>query len=242
MNIQTCFSPSQFPLFSTNNTIVVVTDILRATSAMCTAFANKIDKIIPVESIEEAIKFKEQGYIVAAERNGKIVEGFSLGNSPFDYMNEMLVGKTIVISTTNGTQAIAAAKNAETIVIGAFVNISTVADFLIHEQKDVIILCAGWKNKFNIEDTLFAGALAQKLLLNSTFKTDCDSSIAAIHLYDIAKSNMFGFLENSSHRNRLKNLNLEMDINYCLTPDTCNVLPIYSKNAITNMNLKTMEK
>ncbi len=240
MQIQTCFSPSQYPLFETDNTIVVITDILRATSAMCTGFEYGIKKIIPVATVTEAQEYKDKGFIVAAERDGKIVDGFTLGNSPFDYMQEFLIGQTVVISTTNGTQAIEAARDAYKVVLGAFVNITAIANFLNSENANVIILCAGWKNKFNLEDTLFAGALSQKLIDSTLFNTDCDSTYAAMHLYDTAKDNMFSFLEKSSHRNRLKNLNLEKDINYCLTPDSCAAVPVLVNNTIINMAANTV--
>jgi len=238
MQIQTCFSPSQYPLFHAEDSIVVVTDILRATSAMAAALDFGVEKIIPVASVAEAIEYKNKGYIVAAERDGKIVDGFNLGNSPFDYMDETLKNKTIVISTTNGTKAISAAQKAYKVVIGAFINIDVVANYLAAEKRNVVILCAGWKNKFNLEDTLFAGALANQLINKNNFDTDCDSTFAAMHLHDIAKDNLFQFLEKSSHRNRLKNLNLEKDIAYCLTPNSCISLPILVGNEIVNFATK----
>jgi len=235
MQIQTCFSPSQYQLFNTENTIVVVIDILRATSAICTGFEYGVSKIIPVATVDEAKEYQTKGFLVAAERDGKIVEGFNLGNSPFDYMNEDLKNKTIVISTTNGTQAIHVAREAYKIVIGSFLNITALANFLVAENKNVLMLCAGWKNKFNLEDTLFAGALSQKIMQSKSFTTECDSTFAAMHLYDLAKEDLFSFLEKSSHRNRLKNLNLEKDINYCLTPDSCSAIPVMVKNSIVKL-------
>lgn len=236
MNIQTCFSPAQFQLFNSDDAIVVVIDILRATSAICTGFEHGINKIIPVATIEEAKQYQNLGYVVAAERDGKIVDGFNLGNSPFDYMNDNLKNKDIVMSTTNGTQAISAASNAYKIVIGSFLNLTAVANFLISENRNIIMLCAGWKNKFNLEDSLFAGALASKILVNNGFETQCDSTFAAMHLYDLAHENLFAFLDKSSHRNRLKNLNLEKDIEYCLSTDLCSAIPIMNGNALINQN------
>jgi len=226
MQIEVCYSPQSFPLFQNSNAIVVVIDILRATSAITTAFYHGVNKMIPVATIEEARNYKENGFLVAAERDGEIVEGFDLGNSPFGYMNARVKGKTIAITTTNGTRAIEAAKEAKQVIIGSFLNLDAVIHHLRKEKQPVIFLCAGWKNKFNLEDTIYAGAVAQSLIYKYGFNTECDSTIASMELYNNAKHNLYEFLANSSHRNRLSKLDLERDIQYCLTPNQCPVLPV----------------
>jgi len=226
MDIEVCFSPQSYPLFHNPDSVVVVIDILRATSAITTAFFNGVAKMIPVATVEEAQKYKENGFLVAAEREGEIVQGFDLGNSPFGYMNHKVKGKTIAITTTNGTQAINAAKGASKIIIGSFLNCDTVIESLRKEKKNVLFLCAGWKNKFNLEDTLFAGAVSEALIYKYGFNSQCDSTIAAIELYKHAKHDLYEFLAYSSHRNRLARLDLERDIRYCLTPNQCPVLPV----------------
>lgn len=226
MNIEVCYTPQAYQLFHNPKSIVVVIDILRATSAITTAFYNGVTKMIPVATIEEAKTYKDQGFLVAAERNGEIVEGFDLGNSPFGYMNNRVKGKTIAITTTNGTQAIEAARSAGQIIIGSFLNMDVVIEYLRKQKKDVLFICAGWKNKFNLEDSLFAGAVAHELIHKYDFKTGCDSTIAAKHLYSLAKVDLYDFLKDSSHRQRLAKLDLERDIRYCLTPNQCPVIPI----------------
>lgn len=226
MNIEVCFSPLSYPLFHNEKAIVVVIDVLRATSAITTAFFNGVSKMIPVATIEEARTYKEKGFIVAAERNAEIVEGFDLGNSPFGYMNSKVKGKTIVITTSNGTQAINVSRNASKVVIASFLNLDVMIEFLKKEKKDILFLCSGWKNKFNLEDTLLAGAIAEALIYKHSFNSSCDSTIAAIQLYKDAKHDLYGFLSHSSHRNRLAKLDLERDIRYCLTPNQCPVIPI----------------
>ncbi len=226
MNIEVCFSPQSYQLFHNPDSIVVVIDILRASSAITTAFYNGVAKMIPVATVEEAHKYKENGFLVAAERNAEIVPGFDLGNSPFGYMNVKVKGKTIAITTTNGTQAISVAKHAYKVIVGSFLNLDTVIDYLRKEKRDVLFLCAGWKNKFNLEDTLYAGAVAEALIYKYDFNSYCDSTIAAMELYKLAKHDMYEFLANSSHRNRLQKLDLERDIKYCLTPNQCPVLPV----------------
>jgi len=212
---------------------VVVIDVFRATSAICTAFQHGVEKIIPVASIEEAADYKQKGYIVAAERQGEIVEGFDMGNSPFSYINPELKGKEIVLTTTNGTKAIERAKAADKIVIGSFLNLDSICNYLIEQNKNVVLLCAGWKDRFNLEDTLFAGAVVHSLKNHQVFTGLADSSLAANHLYSRAKGNLEGFLSNSSHRNRLAKLNLEKDIEYCLQENTMDLVPKFKGNALT---------
>jgi len=226
MNIEVCFNPQSYPLFHKENTIVVVIDIFRASSAITTAFFHGVSKMIPVATLEEAKKYKDSGYLVAAERNAEIVEGFDLGNSPFGYMSAKVKGKVIAITTSNGTMAINVARHAHKLIIGSFLNFDVIIDYLKKEQKDVLFLCAGWKNKFNLEDTLYAGAVSEALIYKHGFNSVCDSTIAAIELYKLAKIDMFDFLANSSHRNRLAKLELERDIKYCLTPNQCPVIPM----------------
>jgi 2-phosphosulfolactate phosphatase len=226
MNIEVCYTPQAYSLFHKDNSIVVVIDIFRATSAIVTAFYNGVSKMIPVATVEEAREYQKNGFMAAAERDGEVIEGFELGNSPFGYMNSKVKGKTIAISTTNGTQAIEASRNASKILVGSFLNLDVLCEYLSSQKKDVILVCAGWKNKFNLEDTIFAGAVVNKLTTESGFEITCDSAIASNHLYKIAKDDLFEFLSNSSHRNRLAKLDLERDIKYCLTPNQCPVIPI----------------
>lgn len=233
--VEVCYTPQAYSLFHNPNAIVVVIDVLRATSAITTAFFNGVSKMIPVATVEEARKYKDDGYMVAAERNGEIVEGFDLGNSPFGYMNNKVKGKTIAITTTNGTQAIEAARNAEKVIIGSFLNMDAIVTFLKKEKKDVLFVCAGWKNKFNLEDTLFAGAIAHELAYKGHFETSCDSALASMYLYNLAKHDLYAFLSNSSHRNRLSKLNLDRDIKYCLTPNQCPVIPVLEGKYLVKM-------
>lgn len=235
MNIEVCYTPQAYNLFHKDEAIVVVIDVFRATSAIVTAFYNGVSKMIPVATVEEAKEYQANGFMAAAERNGEMIEGFELGNSPFGYMNNKVKGKTIAISTTNGTQAIEASRKASKIVIGSFLNLDVLCEYLASQKKDVILVCAGWKNKFNLEDTLFAGAVVEKLSNGSEHAVTCDSAIASKHLYNIAKEDLYEFLGNSSHRNRLAKLDLERDIKYCLTPNQCPVIPVMEGKYLVKM-------
>ncbi|MEY3439130.1 MAG: hypothetical protein RL265_1715 [Bacteroidota bacterium] len=225
-NVEVCFTPGEYAYYKDDYEIVVVIDVLRATSAICAAFDNGIKAIIPVPTVEEAWEYKQKGYLAGAERKGQIVEGFDFGNSPFSYMNEELRGKEVVLTTTNGTKSLDVAKDAETVVIGSFLNLDALSLWLSKQDKNVLCLCSGWQDKFNLEDTICAGAISEFLINTGNFTSVEDSSIAAKYLYLSAKDNYLGYLKSSSHRRRLKNLNLNEDIKYCLTPNQTAVIPI----------------
>jgi 2-phosphosulfolactate phosphatase len=225
-NVEVCFTPGEYAYYKDDYEIVVVIDVLRATSAICAAFDNGIKAIIPVPTVEEAWEYKQKGYLAGAERKGQIVEGFDFGNSPFSYMKEELRGKEVVLTTTNGTKSLDVAKDAETVVIGSFLNLDALSLWLSKQDKNVLCLCSGWQDKFNLEDTICAGAISEFLINTGNFTSVEDSSIAAKYLYLSAKDNYLGYLKSSSHRRRLKNLNLNEDIKYCLTPNQTAVIPI----------------
>ena len=224
--IEVCFTPGEYAYYKDEFEIVVVIDVLRATSAMCAAFDNGILSIIPVPTIEEALEYKKKGYLVGAERKGQIVEGFDFGNSPFSYMKEEFRGKEVVLTTTNGTKSLEVAKDAETVVVGSFLNLTALSKWLSKQDKNILCLCSGWQDKFNLEDTICAGAISDFLISTGNFISIEDSSIAAKYLFLSAKDNYLGYLKSSSHRRRLKQLNLNEDIKYCLTPDQTDVIPI----------------
>ena len=230
--IEVCFSPHSFPLYPHEECIVVVIDVLRATSSICAALNAGVERILPVASVLEARNYQSKGFLCAAERQAQKVEGFDLGNSPSEYRNPKLKGKIIVFTTTNGTQAIRAAREAYRIVIGSFVNMTVLCEWLAKQHKNIILLCAGWKDFFNLEDTLCAGAIAHTLDKTNLFETNYDSTLAAKTLYETAHKDLIGFMENSSHFKRLEKLNLADDVKYCLTLDLAPVVPIMEGNYI----------
>ena len=230
--IEICFSPKLFPYILTkNNYIIVIVDILRATTSICAAFDNNIKEIIPVAKSEDAKKYIGKGYLIAAERDGKKLDFADFGNSPFYFRKKEVKGKTIVYSTTNGTNAIECSKHYGTIVIGSFINLKALSDWLIKQNKNIVILCSGWKDKFSLEDSVFAGALAENILKNKNFNSECDSVTAALDLWLLAKNNLLEYIEKSSHRHRLKKMMLDDVLEYCFTLNSTNVIPILKGNA-----------
>lgn len=224
--VEVCFSPYLFDLYKDDFDIIVVIDVLRATSAICAAFHYGVKEIIPVSTIDEAKEYQKKGYLVGAERGGQVVEGFDFGNSPYAYMVPQVKDKTVVLTTTNGTKAINLAKTCGQVVIGALSNLEVLQTWLEKQDKNILCLCSGWQNKFNLEDTICAGAICDHLLSTGNFRSVEDSSIASKYLFLSAKDNILGYLKASSHRRRLKNLNLNVDIKYCLNPNLAPVIPI----------------
>lgn len=226
----TSLSPALLHLYDVSSSIVVIIDVLRATSTIATVLNNGAKHIIPVETVAECIRLGKQiEGITAGERDGHIAEGLVYGNSPFEYPQKFINGKTLVLTTTNGTKLLhmALERGAKTVITGSFPNLSAVCDYLVDKKLPVILGCAAWKDRINIEDTLFAGAVISRV--KQYFEINCDSSNIAETMYNEAKEDMFEFMKtkNASHYNRLMKYGLERDIRYCLTPDEANVLCLY---------------
>ncbi len=228
--VEVCLSPELLHLHELIGRTVVVVDILRATSCMVAGLATGIASITPVASLEEGRALMAQGYIGAGERDGKQVEGFHMGNSPFSYMESRLKGKKVVTTTTNGTQAIQKSRAAAQIVIGAFLNLSAVAAHVKAAGRNVVIICAGWKGKVNLEDTLFAGALARKL--EGFFTWEDDAVLAASELYANMQMDLYAHISRSSHYQRLAKLGIKEDIRFCLETDRFDAVPVLEANEI----------
>lgn len=234
-SLEVCFSPALLDSYDINDAIVVVIDIFRATSTICTAIHHGAKEVIPVASVDECMRYKQKGFLVAGERDGKKVKGFDLGNSPFEYMNGVTKNKSIAITTTNGTLAIDMSKRlAKNVVAGSFLNLNVLCDWLKEENNSTVLLCAGWKNKFNLEDTLFAGAVVSKI--RKSFNVEFDATLASKRLYDQAKNNLRSSLKHSSHYQRLSGFGYRKDMDYCLELNTNPVLPILKKDKLVKLS------
>ncbi len=232
--INIVLTPAEFKYYeiSDTNNIIVVIDIFRATSTIVTALANNARSVIAVQSIDEARDFKKKGYLVAGEKNGIPVDGFDFGNSPLEFLTDNIKGKDIVITTTNGTQAIQVAKDNGDVVIGAFLNADALIQYIIQQDKNVVMLCAGWKNKFNLEDFVFAGLLTYQLYSTKQFELNSDSALLGYLTFDRAKRKLKEFLNMASHKKRLENLNLDADIDFCLSLNKYPVVPVLKEGRI----------
>lgn len=225
-SLEVCLSPALLHLYNTKGAIVVIIDIFRATSTITAALHNGAECVIPVASVSDCIAIGASlpNSLTAGERDGKVAEGLQYGNSPLEYPSSFVKGKTLVLTTTNGTRLLHMVQDAADIVIGSFLNLSAVCEYLLSEKKNVLLGCASWKDKFNLEDTLFAGAVVHRL--QQAFEVNCDAARGARHLYNSSGgSNLIEFLKDSSHYRRLSAFGLQHDMEYCVNVDTHPVLP-----------------
>ena len=238
-SIEVCLSPALFPFKTTNeNFIVVIVDVLRATSAFCAAFDSGVKLLIPVSGLEELLEYKNKGFLTAAERDGNKVDFADFGNSPTVFLHSDLKGKELAYSTTNGTQAIKTASNAglEEIVAAAFVNLHAVSEWLISQNKNVVILCSGWKNTFSLEDTLCTGAFVEMLQLSGVFENVCDASCSALKLWQSAKNDLFVVVKQANHYKRLLAKGLHEDLDHCFRLNISNAVPVWNGKGFSNLN------
>lgn len=215
--VEICFSPELIHLHELKGKIVVVVDIFRATSTMVAALAHGVKEILPFADLESCRLMQNKGFLIGGERNGLTAPGFEMGNSPVAYLKNEYKGRKLAMTTTNGTQAIEKSRGAEEILIGAFPNLHATVAYLQAQDKDVLIHCSGWKGHFNLEDSLYAGALVKAL--ESTHHADEDGALAMKSLFEKEGHNLKGFLSQASHAKRLQNHGIESDIDFCLTLD-----------------------
>lgn len=226
--VETIFSPALIKYHSLENKSAVIIDVLRATTSICYAFHQGARSMTPVSTPDDCLRYRTLGHLCAGERNGVKLDGFDMGNSPDEFRAEIVKDRDIAITTTNGTYALFEAKDASRIYIGSFLNLSALGQHLREEQHDVALICAGWKNKVNLEDSLFAGALASLL---DGFESDCDSTLMARSLWEGAKDRLHSFVEQSSHARRFSRLGID-DLPVCLDTDRCPVIPEYTEEQI----------
>lgn len=222
--VEVCLSPALIGCYSLQGKTAVVIDVLRATSAMAAALASGVKAIRPVATVDECLQWVSKGYEGAAERDGQVVAGFNIGNSPLAFMKAGYQDALVALTTTNGTKAMQLSHEAAEIIAGAFVNIDAVVNYLAAGDRSVILVCAGWKDNFNLEDTLFAGAVVNAL--SGSFNAACDASLAAAALYKQHAHNLMGAIEQSSHFKRLAKLGIEDDIRFCMQTNHFDLVPV----------------
>ena len=233
--VNVCLSPVLYNYYAENNTVVVMIDAIRASASICTAFMNDVELIIPVSDKEVAKDYKKQGYIIAGERDGDKIKGFDYGNSPFNFTEENIKGEKLAFTTTNGTQVINLVKNGKhkniDLLIGSFVNIAVLAEYLNNQKKDILILCSGWKNTVNIEDSLFAGRLTDLLMKKDKYEV-LEAANLSYNLFLSSGDSYYDFVMKNSPRLKEKSKELEKDFRYCLTEDTADVIPYLKENEL----------
>ena len=230
----TSLSPALLHLTNLKHTVVVIIDVFRATSTIATALYNGAEKVIPVAGVEECKRLGSEipNAVTAGEREGRVIEGLQYGNSPAEYPREFIEGKTLVLTTTNGTKLLHMAfdRGCDAVVTGSFPNLSAVCQYLVSSNKDVVLGCSGWKDMFNLEDTLFAGAVIDRI--KEHFVIHDDASLMAQQIYRLHESNLFKFIQNTTHWHRLAAYGLQKDLQYCISIDVANVLPVYQNGEL----------
>jgi 2-phosphosulfolactate phosphatase len=218
------------------NSIAVVIDVLRATTSIISALDNGVKSIIPVSSIAEAEVMKHEGYLLAAEENGKKLSIADFNISPDQYWKNDLQAKEIVYCAVNGTKAFRLTREeADKVVVGAFTNLTVMTNHLLDQDKNILLVCSGNQNLIALEDQLCAGAFAEKLLESGKFQNYCDSVTASVDLWKQAKTDLKGYSQKLNHRHRLPEALTPEVLDYTFTPDSSEIIPILHFNHITGV-------
>lgn len=248
MKIDLSFNTTQFDDLQLRDKNIVVIDVLRASTTITVALNNGAREIIPVPSVESAVKISGSLFgevtLRGGERNGKIIEGFNLGNSPREYTEAAVKGKSIIYCTTNGSVAMAKSRYAKILVIASFVNISAVVDFIKAENKDFFIVCAGRANSFDnfsLEDSVCAGFIIQKLSQIEGLEIELsDAAKAALALQKTFGKSVLKLLKSTEHGKLLMEIGFGDDLKICAEVDSVPVLPMLTNTVIKLRSKETL--
>jgi len=236
--LETLFTPEEIKNTELAGKLVVIIDVLRASSTIVTALANGCRGFIPILSPDKAKKkaqeFENERVLLGGEREGIKIEGFDLGNSPREYKKEVAKGKTIIFSTTNGVKTLEMVKGAHRIIIGSFLNLQAVCDYCTNYEGDISIICAGRKGKFSLEDTACAGMMVNSL--RDVFSGDhqgIDANLTAQLLYVKFGNNILEILRKSQHGQYLESIGLGEDLKFCSQLDLFHIVPIFRDGIIS---------
>lgn len=232
--IEVLFTPADFGALAKRNlanSVCVVFDVLRATSTMLTALANDAAAVVPAEDIPEALELHKRNpsALLAGERNGVRIRAdltgsidFDLGNSPREFTADRVAGRTIVMTTTNGTRALRAASSAKRVIVGGFLNLSAISrDVQTHPHDELLLVCSGTLEQASIEDALAAGALCDLLWHRYVPREIADSAQMARELYLAHRSDLLAAMRLSRNGRRLLGMpDLRDDVPFCLQRDT----------------------
>ncbi|MCG2588602.1 2-phosphosulfolactate phosphatase [Rhodohalobacter sulfatireducens] len=216
---------------------VVIIDVLRASSTIVTAFMNGAKAIIPVGDMGEASKIAQNvdsdNYLLCGEKDGEKIEGYDLGNSPLEYLKEIVEGKNLIFNTTNGTKAIKKSLGSSKTYIASFLNVSAIVDELKKQENEIVLVCAGWKGRLAFEDMLLAGNIIHLLCNGSLPNGSRDGAKVAFGLYDKFGDDISTVIHQSNHATRLKDIIGTSDIDYCCQVDITDMLPRLKEGMIT---------
>ncbi|MFU0800595.1 MAG: 2-phosphosulfolactate phosphatase [Xylanivirga thermophila] len=219
--------------------VVVVVDVLRATSTIITALYNGCKEVIPVMDIEEAMvmtkNYERDAFLLGGERNAVKIEGFDLSNSPLEYTRDKVEGNTIIFTTTNGTKAIKQAGDAKKVLIGSIINADALCGALLDLDADVAFVCAGTEGRFSLDDIIAVGAIISRLKSKGAQLSLDDLAMVCLYLYESNKSSLHDILKDTYHYKRLLEEGFTDDLKYCLTPNRAPIVPMYKDGVIKNI-------
>lgn len=229
-----------------DKSIVIMIDVLRASSTVCAALYNNAKEVIAEETQEKAIniysKLSKESRFLGGEKNSVKIDGFDAGNSPFEYTQDRISGKTVIITTTNGTKIFHKAKKSFYKIVGCFVNFQATINYVMEivsmateEINSITILCAGTNGRMSYEDTLCGGAFVDELSKLIDNNTLTDTSDAARNLFNFSNNDLVNFLKNKYHAKNLISLGFEKDVNLCLEFNKYPVVPLITGNSIKNV-------
>jgi len=228
--------------------IVVAIDVLRASTTVCAALYNGANEIVPAESSEKAAKIyaniSRSLRFLGGERNGVKLDGFDAGNSPAEYTREIIEGKTVIFTSTNGAIAFNKANKAKFKIVGCFANYNVVNDFInevisssLNKKLTISFVCGGSNGNISIEDTLCAGAFIANLMNTIPNCKISDSSLVALEMFKLHYKEIRSYVKTTSHSKHLESIGMGDDIDLCLTLDKYPVLPIIKDGKITSFFL-----
>lgn len=244
IHLDVTFLPSELAAKSLRGTLAVVIDVVRATTTITTALAQGCAFVLPVLHIDEAFELQRQWAqnsqrpLLGGERGGQRVEGFDLGNSPREYTPNVVEKKGIIFSTTNGTRTLLALKGAAPILIGSFLNLSAIAQYILRrpsqgQENSVILACSGVVNTFSLEDAVCAGMFVHVLSAAVPEISKTPAATAAEILYTYYQADLLAMLQNSDGGRRVAQIGLAQDLAACAEVDKYPIVPIFQAGKIT---------
>lgn len=236
MKIDVYALPSNVQEKELKERVVVIVDVLRASSTIITALHNGCREVIPLIDIEEAIElsknYERGAFLLGGERNAQKIEGFDLSNSPYEYTSDVVKGRTVLITTTNGTKAIRKASDAKETIIGGFLNVEAVARYIGKQNADVAFICAGTDGKFSLDDILAVGAMLDAIQnMGKPMELD-DLGLVCLQMYSSHKQNLRKVLEHTYHYKNLVKAGFETDVDYCIQLNLLPTIPVYREGVI----------
>ncbi len=235
MRIELFFTPNEVKEEELKNRTVLVIDVLRASTTIAYALHNGCKGIIPANSIDGAIELSKKigrdSALLCGEREGIKIEGFDLGNSPFEYESEKIKDKTLIFATTNGSKAIVKGSNANSLIVGSFVNFQSTFKYISSSLNNLAIICSGKLDQFAIEDAVCGGLYVSSFLKEGEYELN-NAAFAALKLYEVYKNDLLEMLKKSSHGRYLIKLGFEKDLYICAELDSLNIVPILNQGRL----------